>query len=54
MEDTEILDASFDLVARQDATDAAVETLRTDVEENRALMATQAPVELEPGGKVHR
>jgi HK97 family phage major capsid protein len=33
MEDTPILDASFDIVARQDATDAAVTALRTDVEE---------------------
>jgi HK97 family phage major capsid protein len=33
MEDTEILDASFDLVARADATDAAVTALRSDVEE---------------------
>jgi HK97 family phage major capsid protein len=33
MEDTQILDASFDLVARQDATDAAVTALRSDVED---------------------
>ncbi len=33
MDNTEILDASFDLVARQDATDAAVDALRSDVEE---------------------
>jgi len=30
---TQVLDASFDIVARQDATDAAIETLRTDVED---------------------
>ena len=30
---TQVLDASFDIVARQDATDAAVETLRNDVED---------------------
>ncbi|MBB4860053.1 HK97 family phage major capsid protein [Novosphingobium chloroacetimidivorans] len=33
MEDTAILEASFDLVARADATDAAVDALRTDVED---------------------
>jgi HK97 family phage major capsid protein len=33
MEDTQILDASFDLVARQDATDVAVTALRSDVED---------------------
>jgi HK97 family phage major capsid protein len=30
---TDVLDASFDIVARQDATDAAVEALRTDVDD---------------------
>jgi len=34
----EALDASFDLVARQDATDAAVTTLRTDVDDVKARL----------------
>jgi len=33
MEDNDLLDTSFDLVARQDAADAAIESLRGDVEE---------------------
>jgi HK97 family phage major capsid protein len=38
MEDTEILDASFDLVARQDATDAAVTALRGEVDEVKSRL----------------
>ncbi len=38
MEDNQILDASFDLVARADATDAAVTALRTDVEDVKARL----------------
>lgn len=49
----EALDASFDLVARQDATDTAVQTLRTDVDEvkmrlDRVSRAAARPV-LETG-----
>ena len=49
----EALDASFDLVARQDATDQAVETLRSDVDEvkmrlDRVSRAAARPV-LETG-----
>ncbi len=49
MEDTQTLDASFDIVARQDATDAAVEALRSDVDEvksrlDRVSRAASRPV----------
>ncbi|WP_394659132.1 phage major capsid protein [uncultured Novosphingobium sp.] len=49
MEDTQILDASFDIVARQDATDAAVEALRSDVDDvksrlDRVSRAASRPV----------
>lgn len=37
-DDTQILDASFDLVARADATDAAVSALRTDVDEMKGRL----------------
>lgn len=49
MEDTQTLDASFDIVARQDATDAAVEALRSDVDDvksrlDRVSRAASRPV----------